>query len=210
MKFIKPFLGIVLVSILLTVNIYAEKVFPNPNNLAQKITNFVIDNGEFLHSGGSKQSLLGEAYYSYNYSYKIRKGCAIYYIRIEVENSGRKILHIIKYVTNLNFDDLKTPADLAEELILGSPKVYFAVRMQDNEIDQKIDVILELSKKGLLGFTIDETNSFRESGIGREVFYNDRILRNGEWIDASPEEIDEAQNKYNEYLLWIATYLKIE
>ena len=69
---------------------------------------------------------------------------------------GTKSMTISAYVTNVNFAEIKTPADaIAHELRMGKPRMFQQYHMSDSGIDGKVDMVQKFWVKGngIGGFT---------------------------------------------------------
>ncbi|MDP1629127.1 MAG: hypothetical protein Q8L57_00750, partial [bacterium] len=202
---------------------YGPTPFPNPENVAQKIANFVVLNGEIPYGKAHLSEQDKPTTEGLIYRRNVYIGYDIYIIDVGIYEDGQKILEIRYYATNRDFDILKTPADfIAKELENGRPEMYQKISFYDKNIDMAVDICQTLDKRSNVGsydgFTREEIDRYfsrgknEKNGFGfRERLYDGgEFLKGGKWVEASPEEIGEIQNGYEEFLSEIAKHLKIK
>jgi hypothetical protein len=188
--------------------------FPKPENLAQKIANFVILNDKnpiprtFVNKDGSQSS--GRTFHLQFYD-----AYFIYRVEVDIQNDGQKKLEISRYFTNKNFDFLKIPADLAAEVIIsGKLGMYEIIHIYDDAADMKVELFQMFSKLRngcFYNFSREDLNNRKELGIDEFIYDDGMMCKNGgEWVKASEEDIKEIQNIYGDLLSGIAKYLKMK
>ena len=190
-------------------------LFPNPQNLAQKVANFVVQNGE---KGGFNVGVDTEGVF---YRYQFYKEHSIYEVELWIYNDKKiaaDLLNINHYVTNLFLETLKSPADLlANELKYGRHKINIEEYVSDTGIDAAVDIYQQFTKKNgfvFEGFTREErdlgiTNPSK-FGVKEYIFSNGKERLDKKWIDASDQTKKEIQKQYFEHLKTIASHLNIK
>lgn len=195
---------------------YRPTPFLEPENLAQKIANFVVANDgnpSYYHyfSNKDKPTTQGTVFRRNVYAVNV-----IYTIRVGIYKDGQKTLDIWRYHTNWNFDRINSPVDIiAEEIAMGRAETILRTFIYDEGIVQKAYSFRACWKPGkygsLKGFTAEDLNlDPKRSGIREFTFSDGEVERDGKLVKASEKEISEIQANYNGYLDEIAQCLNIK
>lgn len=148
-----------------------EPLFPNPENTAQEIANFVVLNGESREV--QVNTMLCPSYKYYAWSVR-----GFYLLKI-FDCDSRSTLHIDYYFTLINFQ--KNPKEIfAHVFIYGQLKHYKEYYFVDYDLnDNKLDMLQEFWKPAgpvLVSFSREERDMGKKAGIKEFLYSNGKIL----------------------------------
>lgn len=197
-------------------NNYRNKLFKHPENLAQKVANYVVKNHDITERMNYSRWVEEDEAYGHfegtRYKKRVTSRNQLYQIQVDVIEEGSKDLKLDHYFTNQDFSKLKTAEDfVVSEFEQGNPKMFIAKYFSDYKIDGELDYetmyINEREHGELEGFTKEEID-MEDSEVKKFSIYEGRVLQNGEWVDA-PEDKKATQEDYEGTLKEVASYLGI-
>ncbi len=192
------------------INLQNTDLFPKPENLAQKIANFIEKNGEksTFNDGNEEEGV--------SYTYKHYFGYEIYELvvgKYKTHKDEQKILEINHYVTNRPVGLLKSPSDLvAHELMYGRAEIHIEEHIYDRNIDMEVDLLQQNTKKRgpvYMGFTREEKDLGEKAGVQKYLYEDKHEYEKSGWKKASDETVAQIADEYGKHLFVISERLKI-
>lgn len=197
-------------------NDYRNKLFKHPENLAQKVANYVVKNHDMSEGINYSRWVEEDKAYGHfegkRYKKRVTSKNQLYQIQVDVIEEGSKDLKLDFYFTNQDFSKLKTAEDfVVREFEQGNPKMFIAKHFSDRKIDGELDsetmYVDEREHGQLEGFTKEEIDR-KDSEVKKFSIYEGRVLKDGKWVDA-PEDKKATQEDYEGTLKEVAAYLRI-
>lgn len=176
-------------------------------NLAPKIADHVIAHGK------QTQFNVGTSDAGTNHVTRFYSGREIYVVSVKVYESGKKTLNVDHFMTNRQLDEYAHPADpIAEQLIMGTPKIYIESHFYDDDADGTIEIAQQFLKKDgpvYLGFSREERDLGVKAGVMQYTLDGDKVWEDTGWREATDEEIADARMEYTRRLGVIAEKFQI-
>jgi len=181
---------------------YQKKPFKQTTHLAQKIANEVVLHTEGDDEMGLSKWVEDQGYKDFKmkrHTHKFTSRNNIYIIEVDILEDGTKDMKVDYYMTNQNFDELKTAKDfIIHELQYGKPGIYIERHFSDDSIDGKLEkkwmYIREEENCELRAFTKKERDR-KGSDVKCYTVDNGQVFKEGKWVD-SPEDKKSTQEDY--------------
>jgi|SRR3989344_832634 len=206
----------ILTIVAVSVNLIFEASEPktaedNPAKLIAKIERFIIAKGQ------SKAFNEGSADEGTTYSTRFYLENSIYEVEIFDYRNGKLSFSIGTWFATVNFDDIKTPADvIARGLIYGysRPRIWFESHLYVKDRKSGKLTIFQTFEKPLesgyvAGFTREERDLGKKAGVVNTILDDGEVSVDGsKWRKATAEELADANEIYLMHLKTVLAHLE--